>query len=86
VGEPGQRLDDGIVSPFSTLCVVPALTAPAYSDPREYLRHVMKATNMSCLTPEGAISGECDFLSANMYARSLFGAYLAIYLVVTKVG
>ncbi|THH02347.1 hypothetical protein EW026_g507 [Hermanssonia centrifuga] len=43
------------------------------SDPREYLRHVMGATNMSCLTPEGAISGECDFLSANMYARSLFG-------------
>ena len=33
----------------------------------------MKATNMSCLTPEGATSGECDFLSANMYARSLFG-------------
>ena len=43
------------------------------SDPRDYLKHVMKATNMSCLTPEGAISGECDFLSANMYARSLFG-------------
>ena len=29
---------------------------------------------MSCLTPEGALSGNCDFLSANMYARSLFGA------------
>ncbi|KAF8814026.1 coatomer protein [Phlegmacium glaucopus] len=43
------------------------------SDPRDYLKHVMKATNMSCLTPEGATSGECDFLSANMYARSLFG-------------
>ncbi|KAF8204126.1 coatomer protein [Pholiota molesta] len=43
------------------------------SDPREYLKHVMKATNMSCLTPDGALSGECDFLSANMYARSLFG-------------
>ncbi|KAG6380555.1 adaptin N terminal region-domain-containing protein [Boletus reticuloceps] len=43
------------------------------SDPRDYLRHVMKSTNMSCLTPEGAMSGECDFLSANMYARSLFG-------------
>ena len=28
---------------------------------------------MSCLTPEGALSGECAFLSANMYARSLFG-------------
>ena len=45
-----------------------------YSDPREYLQHVMKVTNMSCLTPEGATSGDCDFLSANMYARSLFGA------------
>ncbi|KAF9786768.1 coatomer protein [Thelephora terrestris] len=43
------------------------------TDPREYLSHVMKVTNMSCLTPEGALSGECDFLSANMYARSLFG-------------
>ncbi|KAH7886317.1 adaptin N terminal region-domain-containing protein [Phlebopus sp. FC_14] len=43
------------------------------ADPRDYLKHVMKSTNMSCLTPEGAMSGECDFLSANMYARSLFG-------------
>ncbi|RXW23073.1 hypothetical protein EST38_g2770 [Candolleomyces aberdarensis] len=43
------------------------------SDPRDYLQHVMKVTNMSCLTPEGATSGDCDFLSANMYARSLFG-------------
>jgi len=43
------------------------------SDPRAYLAHIMKATNMSCLTPEGALSGDCDFLSANMYARSLFG-------------
>ncbi|KAL1759385.1 adaptin N terminal region-domain-containing protein [Schizophyllum commune] len=43
------------------------------SDPRDYLQLVMKATNMSCLTPEGALSGDCDFLSANMYARSLFG-------------
>jgi len=44
------------------------------SDPREYLERVMKVTNMSCLTPEGALSGDCDFLSANMYARSLFGS------------
>ncbi|KIY64902.1 coatomer protein [Cylindrobasidium torrendii FP15055 ss-10] len=42
-------------------------------DPREYLKFVMKSTNMSCLTPDGALSGDCDFLSANMYARSLFG-------------
>ena len=35
---------------------------------------------MSCLTPEGAISGDCDFLSANMYARSLFGKHLMVYV------
>lgn len=33
----------------------------------------MKFTNMSCLTPEAALSGDCDFLSANLYARSVFG-------------
>ncbi|KAF8488690.1 putative coatomer complex beta chain [Gautieria morchelliformis] len=43
------------------------------TDLRTYLSHIMKSTNMACLTPEAALSGECDFLSANMYARSLFG-------------
>lgn len=33
---------------------------------------------MSCLTPEAALSGDCDFLSANMYARSLFGKSVTI--------
>ncbi|EGG03601.1 uncharacterized protein MELLADRAFT_44511 [Melampsora larici-populina 98AG31] len=42
-------------------------------DLRVYLDHIMAATNMSCLTPDAALSGECGFLSANMYARSLFG-------------
>jgi coatomer subunit beta len=46
------------------------------SEPREYLKHIMKSTNMSCLTPEGAMAGDSDFLSANLYARSLFGARL----------
>lgn len=42
-------------------------------DLRDYLDHIMAATNMSCLTPDAALSGDCGFLSANMYARSLFG-------------
>lgn len=46
------------------------------TDPRAYLRQVMSTTNMGCLTPEGALSGDCDFLSANLYARSLFGQFL----------
>jgi len=37
---------------------------------------------MSCLTPEGALSGDCDFLSANMYARSLFGVYSLLIVAV----
>ncbi|CAG8443026.1 1048_t:CDS:10 [Acaulospora colombiana] len=43
------------------------------TDLRDYLSHIMKSTNMSCLTPENALSGDCGFLSANMYARSIFG-------------
>jgi len=33
----------------------------------DYLKHIMKSTNIPYLTPEGAVSGDCD-LSANMYA------------------
>ncbi|PWN92308.1 putative SEC26-coatomer complex beta chain of secretory pathway vesicles [Acaromyces ingoldii] len=40
---------------------------------RAYLAHIMKSTNMACLTPEASLAGECGFLSANLYARSLFG-------------
>ncbi|KAJ2781002.1 coatomer subunit beta [Coemansia interrupta] len=42
-------------------------------DLRAYLRHIMKATNMACLTPDNALAGDCGFLSANLYARSIFG-------------
>ncbi|KAL0477447.1 COPI beta [Acrasis kona] len=40
---------------------------------RQYLNFITKATNMNCLTPELALAGECEFLSANLYARSSFG-------------
>ncbi|KIM74447.1 hypothetical protein PILCRDRAFT_14466 [Piloderma croceum F 1598] len=51
---------------------------------RQTSKHVMKSTNMSCLTPEGAMSGGCDFLSANMYARSLFGEDASANLSIEK--
>ena len=72
MGEPRERVNDHAVGVIHLSSRRHTYT-DALSDPRDYLKHVMKATNMSCLTPEGAISGECDFLSANMYARSLFG-------------
>lgn len=40
---------------------------------REFLQRLMKVTNMACLTPEASLSGDCQFLSANLYARSVFG-------------
>ncbi|KAJ1920904.1 coatomer subunit beta [Tieghemiomyces parasiticus] len=43
------------------------------TDLRAYLDHVLKITNMSCLTPANALSGDCGFISANLYARSIFG-------------
>ncbi|XP_068744674.1 coatomer subunit beta-like [Montipora capricornis] len=43
------------------------------TDLREYLDHLIASTNMKCLTPEKALAGECGFMAANLYARSIFG-------------
>ncbi|EEB10658.1 Coatomer subunit beta, putative [Pediculus humanus corporis] len=43
------------------------------TDLHEYLQHLIKSTNMKCLTPEKALSGQCGFMAANMYAKSIFG-------------
>lgn len=40
---------------------------------REFLAKLMECTNMSCLTPDASMQGDCQFLSANLYARSVFG-------------
>ena len=40
---------------------------------REFLSQLMACTNMTCLTPEASMKGDCQFLSANLYARSVFG-------------
>ncbi|KAG7103853.1 Coatomer subunit beta like protein [Verticillium longisporum] len=40
---------------------------------RDFLEQLMAATNMNCLTPEASLKGDCQFLSANLYARSVFG-------------
>lgn len=49
-----------------------------------YLQHVMKCTNMKCLTPDKALSGECGFMAANMYARSIFGEDVLANLSIEK--
>ncbi|RWS05745.1 coatomer subunit beta-like protein [Dinothrombium tinctorium] len=45
----------------------------ALTDLQQYLTHLIKSTNMKCLTPQKALSGDCSFLAANLYAKSIFG-------------
>jgi len=55
-----------------------------FTDVKEYLDHVVKSTNMKCLTPESALDGECGFLAANVYARSVFGEDALVNVSVEK--
>jgi hypothetical protein len=50
---------------------------------RDFLKQLMACTNMSCLTPEASMKGDCQFLSANLYARSVFGKFRNSHLVCT---
>ncbi|PVV03239.1 hypothetical protein BB560_002296 [Smittium megazygosporum] len=55
------------------------------TDLRVYLDKLIKATNMMCLTPESALSGDCGFLAANLYSRSIFGEDALMNLSIEKV-
>lgn len=55
-----------------------------FTDLHEYLKHLLKCTNMKCLTPEKALSGQCGFMAANMYARSIFGENALANLSIEK--
>lgn len=39
----------------------------------EYLEHLITCTNMKCLTPDKVLHGDCGFMAANLYAKSIFG-------------
>ena len=45
----------------------------SFTDPKAFLEHIISCTNMKCLSPDSALEGETEFLSANLYARSVFG-------------
>jgi coatomer subunit beta len=45
----------------------------AITDLQQYLSLLINSTNMKCLTPQKALSGDCSFLAANLYAKSIFG-------------
>ncbi|KAI0485318.1 Coatomer, beta subunit [Xylariaceae sp. FL0804] len=53
---------------------------------RQFLKELMACTNMNCLTPEASMKGDCQFLSANLYARSVFGEDALANLSIEKEG
>ncbi|KAL5974102.1 hypothetical protein ACLOJK_030765 [Asimina triloba] len=53
-------------------------------DEKEFLNHIIKSTNMKCLTPPSALDGECGFLAANLYAKSVFGEDALVNVSVEK--
>ncbi|XP_013099788.2 coatomer subunit beta [Stomoxys calcitrans] len=55
-----------------------------FTDLHEYLKHLLKSTNMKCLTPEKALSGQCGFMAANIYAKSIFGENALANLSIEK--
>lgn len=53
-------------------------------DPHAFLDHIVACTNMRCLTPPSALEGDCGFLAANLYARSVFGEDALVNVSVEK--
>ncbi|KAJ0965605.1 hypothetical protein J5N97_026743 [Dioscorea zingiberensis] len=53
-------------------------------DEKEFLNHIIKSTNMKCLTPPSALDGECGFLAANLYAKSVFGEDALVNISIEK--
>ncbi|KAM3324615.1 coatomer subunit beta-1 [Capsicum chacoense] len=51
---------------------------------KEFLDHIIKSTNMKCLTAPSALESECGFLAANLYAKSAFGEDALVNLSVEK--
>ncbi|KAG0463163.1 hypothetical protein HPP92_021639 [Vanilla planifolia] len=55
-------------------------------DEKEFLNHIIKSTNMKCLTAPSALDGECGFLAANLYAKSVFGEDALVNISIEKQG
>merc|ERR1711865_579908 len=53
-------------------------------DVKTFLDHVVKSTNMKCLTPESALLGDSGFLAANLYAKSIFGEDALVNVSIEK--
>jgi len=55
------------------------------SDLQEFLDHLISCTNMKCLAPDIALSDQCGFMAANLYAKSIFGENALANVSVEKI-
>ncbi|XP_057467443.1 coatomer subunit beta-1 [Actinidia eriantha] len=53
-------------------------------DEKQFLDHIIKSTNMKCLTAPSALDGDCGFLAANLYAKSAFGEDALVNVSIEK--
>ncbi|KAJ8758820.1 hypothetical protein K2173_000541 [Erythroxylum novogranatense] len=53
-------------------------------DEKDFLDHIINSTNMKCLTAPSALGGECGFLAANLYAKSVFGEDALVNVSIEK--
>ncbi|XP_047315302.1 coatomer subunit beta-1-like [Impatiens glandulifera] len=53
-------------------------------DEKEFMNHIIKSTNMKCLTPLSALEGDCGYLAANLYAKSIFGEDALVNVSIEK--
>mmetsp|Transcript_10098 Transcript_10098/g.21599 ORF Transcript_10098/g.21599 Transcript_10098/m.21599 type:complete len:106 (+) Transcript_10098:45-362(+) len=56
----------------------------AITDVNGFLDHIVATTNMKCLTPVSSLDGECGYLAANLYAKSVFGEDALVNVSVEK--
>ncbi|GBG29303.1 Coatomer subunit beta [Hondaea fermentalgiana] len=57
------------------------------TDVDEYLDHIIASTNMKCLSRGSTkANGPCNFLAANLYARSVFGEDALVNVSIEAVG
>ncbi|CAH8526217.1 unnamed protein product [Schistosoma rodhaini] len=49
-----------------------------------YLSQITRHTNLRCLTPTEALSGDCDYLCVTLYAKTIFGEHVLANLCLEK--
>ena len=54
------------------------------TDVGQFMTHIVKSTNMKCMTPQSALGGDAQFLAANLYAKSIFGEDALVNVSVEK--